>query len=317
MGFGGNRGGRKVFLRGGARGSGCFVSADYLAEDLWIDKPPANAFVSSTSQIQVASSAAGPWRAFTAPWAARAAGALVTGGNATVAYYGSGMTFSGGVASVPTFGDAWMIDASVCLLGANAQVCSGNGAADLFNVACRCAAGFSGALCDQGSAANSAAGGLASSPATTAGGIIGFVVCLIAVSGRASVRACERASANRCAPAMRALPAAPLLFPLSLGARPSAPQALVVYNRYFSGRVPQIDGVAKRVDEGVVAAANAAGALASEAVRRARSISGNGPAFASVGGSGSGGGGGSPGKSPGLLSGGGGGSPASGAYGSL
>ena len=97
----------------------------------------------------------------------------------------------------------------------------------------------------------------------------------------------------------------------------SPTQALVVYNRYFSGRVPQIDGVAKRVDEGVVAAANAAGALASEAVRRARSISGNGPAFASVGGSGGGGGGGSPGKSPGLLSGGGGGSPASGAYGSL
>jgi hypothetical protein len=96
----------------------------------------------------------------------------------------------------------------------------------------------------------------------------------------------------------------------------SPTQALVVYNRYFSGRVPQIDGVAKRVDDGVVAAANAAGALASEAVRRARSISGNGPAFASVGGSG-GGGGGSPGKSPGLLGGGGGGSPASGAYGSL
>ena len=84
--FGGTRGGRKVYLRGGAPGSGCFVSADYLAEDLWVDKPPANAFVSSTNQISVASSAAGPWRAFTAPWAARAAGALVTGSKATVAY---------------------------------------------------------------------------------------------------------------------------------------------------------------------------------------------------------------------------------------
>ena len=132
--------------------------------------------------------------------------------------------------------------------------------------ACRCAAGFSGAFCEQGSGANAAAGGLASSPAATAGGIIGVVVAVIA--------------------------------------------ALVVYNRRFAGRIPQIDGVARRVDEGVAAAVDAAGSLASEAVRRARSLSGN-----STGG----GGGGSPAK--GAAAGGGGllasagGSP--GAYGSL
>jgi len=74
-------------------------------------------------------------------------------------------------------------------------------------------AGFSGGLCDQGSGAIGAAAAL-TSPATTAGGIIGSFLCLVA--------------------------------------------ALVLYNRWFAGHVPQLDGVAKRVDEGVVAAASAA-----------------------------------------------------------
>ena len=257
--FGGLRGGRKVFIRGSTPGAGCFVSADYLAEDLWVRKAPDNSFVSSTNAIQVAATAAGPWRAFTAPWAPRAAGALVSGSNVSVAYYGSGMTFRNGAAdpSGPTYGDVWRIDASVCLLAPNAQVCSGNGVADLASVTCRCAAGFSGAFCEQGSGANAAAGGLASSPAATAGGIIGVVVAVIA--------------------------------------------ALVVYNRRFAGRIPQIDGVARRVDEGVAAAVDAAGSLASEAVRRARSISGGGSA--GMGGTSAGA---SPGKGPGLLGGGGG-----------
>ena len=112
-----------------------------------------------------------------------------------------------------TFGDAWSIDASVCLLGAGGQVCSGQGVADTFNVACRCYSGASGLYCEQGSGggggggANSAAGALAGSPAATAGGIIGAMIGVIV--------------------------------------------ALVIYNRSFAGRIPLIDGVARSVDDGV------------------------------------------------------------------
>jgi hypothetical protein len=231
--FGGSKGGRKIFLRGGAPGSGCFVSADFLVEDLFaaaalrVD----NSWVQSTNAIQVAASAAGPWRAFTAPWAPRAAGALVTGYNSTVAYYASGMAFANGQPGSQTFGDAWSIDASVCLLGAGGQVCSGQGVADTFNVACRCYSGASGLYCEQGSgAANSQAGAAAGGPAQVAGGIIGFCVCAIL--------------------------------------------ALVAYNRFAAGRVPQLDGIAASVDRGVVATIDASVSLGREVVRRARSISG-------------------------------------------
>jgi hypothetical protein len=214
-------------------GSGCFINTDYNAEELWLFSDD---YVVSTSFIQVAATPFGPWRNFSAPWSPRAAAALTTHWNSSVAYFGSGMTFvSGDVDPLgPTFGDAWRIDTSVCLLGANAQVCSGNGVADLGSVTCRCAAGFSGIYCDQGSSANSAASSLASSPAATAGGIIGFVIAAII--------------------------------------------GLIVYNRNFAGRIPPIDGIAARVDEGV-------SGIAQDLARRARSISGGG---------GGGGGGGSP-----------------------
>jgi hypothetical protein len=143
------------------------------------------------------------------------AAALTTHWNSSVAYFGSGMSFVNGDVdpSGPTFGDAWRIDTGICLLGANSQVCSGNGAADLGSVTCACYAGYSGLYCEQGSGggggggANSAAGALAGSPAATAGGIIGAMIGVIV--------------------------------------------ALVIYNRSFAGRIPLIDGVARSVDDGV------------------------------------------------------------------
>ena len=170
--FGAQRGGRKVFIRGGARSAGCFFQTDFLAEDLFDPLGLGqNSFVSSSNAFSVAASAAGPWRQFTAPWAARAAGALVSGPNATVAYYASGMTFAAGqvVVGGATFGDAWRIDAGVCLLGANAQVCSGHGQPNLYFVSCECSAGYSGTYCEAGSGANAQAGAGAASPSVAAG----------------------------------------------------------------------------------------------------------------------------------------------------
>lgn len=176
-GYGGQDGGRKIFLRGKVPGSGCFINTDYGAEELWVFLDD---YVVSTNYFQVAAGPFGPWRNFSAPWAPRAAAALTTSWNSSVAYFGSGMSFVGGDVDPtgPTFGDAWKIDTSVCLLAANGRPCGGNGVADLASVTCRCLAGFSGTYCEQGSAAsNSMAGGLASGP-TAAGASIGALLCI-------------------------------------------------------------------------------------------------------------------------------------------
>ena len=136
----------------------------------------------SRNSFPVSASPFGPWRNFTAPWPARAAGALTTAWNSTVAYYGSGMSFVNGDVDPlgPTFGDAWRIDTSVCLLAANGRPCGGNGVADLASVTCRCFAGFSGPYCEVGSpAANSMAGGGAGAPAV-AGASIGVILSVAA-----------------------------------------------------------------------------------------------------------------------------------------
>ena len=149
-------------------------------EELWIFLDD---YVVSTNFFQVAASPLGPWRNFTAPWSPRAAAAFTTSWNSTVAYFASGMSFTNGDVdpNLPTFGDAWRIDTSVCLLGPNAAVCSGQGVADLDSVVCRCYAGASGTYCEQGSSAsNSQAGSVAGGPAQVAGGIIGFIICAVA-----------------------------------------------------------------------------------------------------------------------------------------
>jgi hypothetical protein len=155
------------------------VSTDWNAEELWIFLDD---YVVSTNAFQVSATPYGPWRNFTAPWAPRAAAAFTTHWNASVAYFGSGMTFKDGDLDPqgPVFGDAWMIDTSVCLLGGNSKPCSGNGVADLDAVVCRCFSGFSGLYCDVGSAAAGAAAGVLGTSPAALGGSIGAILLAVA-----------------------------------------------------------------------------------------------------------------------------------------
>lgn len=175
-------GGRKVFIRGGVKGSGCWFSTDFLAEDLWVFRDEK---VTSTNQFFTAQSAAGPWTDWSAvgvraPWAPRAAAALTSSHASTAAYFASGMTFSQGRASAPTFGDVWQIDVGVCLLApSNGKVCAGAGTPDLVGVTCSCAFGASGRFCETGKpqAANVAGAvlGTLAGLAVAAAGIVYFL----------------------------------------------------------------------------------------------------------------------------------------------
>ena len=181
--------GRKVFIRGAAKGSGCFFSTDWTAEDLWVGQGtigPGQPIAYSSSGFATAPSAIGPWRNWTglAPWTPRASGALTTSWRSTSAWYGSGMTFSNGVASAPVFSDVWEIDAGICLLApSSGKVCNGNGQPDLVNVACVCVAGTSGPYCENGSPASSAAASpAAAGPAVAVGVSIAVIAGLAAAA---------------------------------------------------------------------------------------------------------------------------------------
>ena len=144
--------GRKVFIRGTARGSGCWFSTDFSALDLYIN--PSLHSVSSTNLFSTAPSATGPWTVspLSAPWAPRASAAVTSSWSSTSAWVGGGVTIANGVINPDpstTFGDVWQVDAGVCLLSPDGSVCSGHGTPDLDNVVCVCDAGFGGDLCDQ------------------------------------------------------------------------------------------------------------------------------------------------------------------------
>lgn len=146
-------GGRKVFIRGGATGTGCWMSTDYLAEDLWVFSDPK---VMSTNVFFTSPSATGPWTDWSklgvvAPWAPRAAAAFTSSHSSTSAFFASGMSFFQGRPMAPTFGDAWQIDVGICLLSpTNGKVCAGAGSPDLVDVACNCDFGASGRFCETG-----------------------------------------------------------------------------------------------------------------------------------------------------------------------
>ena len=143
--------GRRVWLSGPDAGSGCFFSTDFDALDLWF---PESAPVVSNA-VLVALSAGGPWESPVglggAPWAPRAGVALVALPDASGALLAGGLSFAGGLPSLPTFGDVWRIDASVCALSAaNQQICGGPARGAYFpnNLSCACLPGFSGRACD-------------------------------------------------------------------------------------------------------------------------------------------------------------------------
>jgi hypothetical protein len=145
-------GGRKTFIRGTAPGSGCWFSTDFTALDLYVN--PALRSVSSTNLFATAKSALGPWTVspVPAPWAARGSAAVTSSPAASFAWVAGGVSIANGVINPDpssTFGDAWQIDAGVCLLASDGSVCSGHGSPDLGSVTCVCDAGFGGDLCDQ------------------------------------------------------------------------------------------------------------------------------------------------------------------------
>lgn len=139
--------GRKVFIKGTVTGSGCWFSTDFLVEELWL--PDATA--TSMNNFMTSPSGYGPWQDWTGiltlPWAARASAAVTSTHSSSSAWVASGMTFNGGVPSWPVFGDAWQIDAGVCLLSpVNGQVCAGAtfGTPNLDSVTCTCNAQYLG-----------------------------------------------------------------------------------------------------------------------------------------------------------------------------
>lgn len=132
--------GRRVYIRGKVSG-GCFFATDFSPGVLWGGVPRVPS-VSSSNQFSVASSATGPWATFSAPWAARASAAVVSSRDGTLAYVAGGVDFANGVPTGAVLTDAWAVDAGVCLLGSNGQVCSGHGTPSLDTVTCSCDPGF-------------------------------------------------------------------------------------------------------------------------------------------------------------------------------
>ena len=147
--------GRKLFIKGGQPGSGCWLSTDYNADELWVI-PNVNA--NSMNTIAIAQAAGGPWiQLGSAPWLPRASAAFTTSGDGTMAYLASGVTFKNGVSMAPVFGDVWSIDVSVCLVSQyNQKVCGGPAAGTPFlnNVTCACNPGYYGRACDPPSPSN-------------------------------------------------------------------------------------------------------------------------------------------------------------------
>lgn len=128
--------GRKVWLHGASSG-GCWFSTDFTAGDVWGPNPPPG--LTSSNAFSIATSALGPWRQGpTPPWAPRVAVGLTASYDGSKAYLVGGLDYADGMRTGLGFNDAWAIDASVCLYGANGAVCSGHGTADLDTVTCEC-----------------------------------------------------------------------------------------------------------------------------------------------------------------------------------
>lgn len=141
--------GRRVYIRGAVSG-GCFFATDFSPGVLWGAQPRVPA-VSSSKRFSVASSAAGPWTTFAdkAPWAPRASAAVVPSRDGTLAYVAGGLEFANGAPTGGELTDAWAVDAAVCLLGGNGEVCSGHGVPSLDTVTCACDPGYDGTpTCD-------------------------------------------------------------------------------------------------------------------------------------------------------------------------
>ena len=132
--------GRRVYIRGAVSG-GCFFATDFSPGVLW-GAQPRTPPVESSNDFFVAAVATGPWAKFSALWAPRASAAVVSSRDGTLAYVAGGVDFAGGVPTGGVHTDAWAVDASVCLLGDNGEVCSGHGTPSLDTVTCACNPGY-------------------------------------------------------------------------------------------------------------------------------------------------------------------------------
>ena len=163
--------GRIVYIKDGQTGTnivgqgGCWFSTDFDAGSLWVEN---TGFVYSSSAFSTARNAAGPWSQWLdAPWDSRASAAVVASEEGTAVFFGGGMTFENGLPSGETFGDVWTVDATVCLLSADGQVCNGHGVGhtDVLRCVCEvawngddrcstCTPGYSGVACNQNPSAS-------------------------------------------------------------------------------------------------------------------------------------------------------------------
>jgi len=145
--------GRKVWLGGSInQQAGCWFSTDRDDLDLFVDTEDGDAErgpVNSMNFFTTSANVAGPFitSPMSIPYTPRAA-AAVFNLDATSAIIAGGMTWNNDIPSTPVFGDVWKVDAGVCLVAPNAQVCSGNGQPDLTVVTCNCNGNWQGdSLC--------------------------------------------------------------------------------------------------------------------------------------------------------------------------
>lgn len=137
-----NRFGRIVYVRGTVSG-GCWFSTDWSADDVWVTDTFDDAIAYSRNAFSTARSATGPWFQSTAPWQPRAGAAVVLGPDKTKIYVAAGLDFNDGLPTGIVFGDAWSVDASVCLLSEySGLVCNGHGTPNIDDITCDCDPGY-------------------------------------------------------------------------------------------------------------------------------------------------------------------------------
>ena len=148
-----NRYGRILYIRGTVSG-GCWFSTDWSVDDVWVTDVFDDAIAYSRNLFSTARTATGPWFSGTAPWQPRAGAAVVLGPDRTKIYFAAGLDFNNGLPTGKVFGDAWSVDASICLLSEySGLVCNGHGTPDINTITCVCDPGYQGTdRCDLPSA---------------------------------------------------------------------------------------------------------------------------------------------------------------------
>lgn len=114
----------QVFIKGTARGTGCWFSTDYMLEDTWAGF---DLSTNSMNAFATARTALGPWTSWSgvrdAPWAPRASAALASARGMTSAWFASGNNWTAGVPGLPTYADVWQVRVCLIVLVATKPAC--------------------------------------------------------------------------------------------------------------------------------------------------------------------------------------------------